>query len=177
MPLWTKEMEAGVSDFKGKVSNSQVSKKVNRLLHDHPETMRHRGEPNKQSFAWVLPICYTELICAKVNILSFPTWSSFFYMNSFRQVRGRLNKQTKQSKKLFLCCGALKETIFMPGWQILVRLLLHSYKPKCWPTGQLNQYWYLQDLSKMRGKFKCVCVCVSLPQGTSSLLCFFHFFL
>lgn len=64
MPFWTKEREAGVWDFKGKVHNSQVDERanvLNKFLLSHPERMGSLTNRPCSFLSATLGSCYARM--------------------------------------------------------------------------------------------------------------------
>ena len=113
MPFCSKEKEAGVWDFKGKVDNSRNSKHLgHKFLPGRPETMVHRGISNKQTclgppcLPHLVPMCWGEY--AEVPFLKLALLSEFL-----RQIKG-------EGENLFLSLLGINcfqhKIICMPGW-------------------------------------------------------------
>lgn len=83
MSFWTK----------GEVGNLQVDRKEltfgKQILAGPPRNSETQKGNLEQIFAWILSTCHTEFICAPVNMLRFSSRSKLFYLNLFRQIRGK----------------------------------------------------------------------------------------
>lgn len=111
---------------------------VNRFLYGHPDTMRHKGESSKETWAWLLPACYAEL---KSNVLRWICEGDYVGVRFLKQVflsvyllgKKRGWKKHPPFLEFVGLLIAFNKIICLPMWYFLGRL----------PPDPPPQHWYV----------------------------------